>query len=965
MFWVSGRSTECAGALSFNEDVLPILTAKCFLCHGPDPSSREADLRLDQESGIKSAAEELIVRITSSDPDDRMPPPESGRVLTAVEIDTLSQWVSSGAVWEQHWSLVPLTRPSVPVVERSASNWTRNPIDRFIAAKQAEIHLSHSEDADALTLIRRLTYDLTGLPPTPEEVAAFAVSAEEDLDAAMRAAAERLLAIPQYGERWARHWLDVVKYADTCGYDKDKLRPNAWPYRDYVIRSFNEDKPYARFVEEQLAGDVLHPGTADGILGLGFVAAGPWDFIGHVEVAESKIDGQIARHTDRDEMVSNTMNTFVSATVQCARCHDHKFDPFTREQYYGLQAVFAAVDRAERPYDLPPEVTSRRRALQKRLELLKEDRRALEAEIKEAGGAGLAEIQERIESLAKEVGPVTQSSAYGYHSAIARSADEVKWMQVDLGDVRTLKEIVLRPCHDDFAGIGGGFGFPVRFRVEASMEPAFAPSITIVDHTGSDFPNPDISPVVLPVTGGARFIRVTATRLAERENDFILALAEIEATGPDGRNVALGAKVTALDSIEAPARWSRSNLTDGEYPEPEDADSYVLIRDAERQRDEVLSEVMTPERRRRREEIASALENAEKALEELPTGKMVHAAATHFKSEGNFKPTEGVPREIRVLHRGDVQSPGVEAHPGALSVFDGEPARFRLPGEHSESDRRAALAEWITRDDNPLTWRSIVNRVWLWHFGQGLVRTPNDFGRMGQPPSHPELLDWLACEFRDSGGSMKHLHRLITSSATYRQAASDHRIHARIDSDNRYLWRMNRRRLEAEELRDSMLSVSGTLDKTMGGPGFMLFALEKTDHSPHYEYHKFDPADPASHRRSIYRFIVRSQPDPFMTTLDCADSNQSTPVREETLTSLQALGLLNNPFTLHMATKFAERLDREADDLEARVALGHELVTGRRPTVMESALLVEYARTHGLPNLCRVLFNLSEFVYLD
>jgi hypothetical protein len=275
------------------------------------------------------------------------------------------------------------------------------------------------------------------------------------------------------------------------------------------------------------------------------------------------------------------------------------------------------------------------------------------------------------------------------------------------------------------------------------------------------------------------------------------------------------------------------------------------------------------------------------------------------------------------------------------------------------------LAEWITRKDNPLTWRSIANRIWLWHFGQGIVETPNDFGRMGLPPSHPELLDWLAIEFRDSGGRFKHLHKMIVTSSTYCQSSAVSEKFAQIDSNNRYHWRMNRRRLEAEALRDAILAVSGALNNQIGGPGFYLFKLEKTAHSPHYEYHKFDPADPKSHRRSIYRFIARSQPDPFMTTLDCADSSQSTPKRDETLTALQALSLLNNKFTLHMANRFASRIEKESKTLRGRIRRAHQLTTGRPPRPEEMVALEGYAQKHGLPNLCRVLFNLSETTYLD
>jgi len=344
---------------------------------------------------------------------------------------------------------------------------------------------------------------------------------------------------------------------------------------------------------------------------------------------------------------------------------------------------------------------------------------------------------------------------------------------------------------------------------------------------------------------------------------------------------------------------------------------------------------------------------------------MVYAAATNFEPQGNFKPTSGIPRAVRLLHRGNETQPRDLVSPGTIPLTASDASQFDLPPDHPESDRRAALARWITRPEHPLTWRSIVNRIWQYHFGRAIVDSPNDFGRMGQQPSHPELLDWLAAEFLKSDQSMKSLHRLIVTSSVYRQESAQNAASEAIDADNQFLWRMNRRRLEAEEIRDAILAVSGKLNGEMGGPGFYLFELEKTEHSPHYEYYKFDPEDVRSHRRSIYRFIVRSQPDPFMTTLDCADSSQSTPRRHETLTALQALSLLNNRFNLAMARHFAERLQAEGLSTDARVARAFLLVTGRASTDEERRSMTAYADQYGLPALCRLLFNLSEFVFVD
>ena len=292
-------------------------------------------------------------------------------------------------------------------------------------------------------------------------------------------------------------------------------------------------------------------------------------------------------------------------------------------------------------------------------------------------------------------------------------------------------------------------------------------------------------------------------------------------------------------------------------------------------------------------------------------------------------------------------------------------SRFDVPKDHPEGERRAALAHWLTDTRNPLTWRSIVNRLWRYHFGRGIVDSPNDFGRMGQLPTHPELLDWLAVEFRDNGQSMKQLHRLIVTSATYRQASSTNEANAKLDAENAYLWRMNRRRLEAEAVRDSVLFVSGKLDRRPFGPGFQDFVIEKPEHSPHYQYHLHDPDDPRSHRRSVYRFLVRSQQQPFMTTLDCADPSMQVDKRNETLSALQALALLNNGFMLTMSKHFAARVETLAGDVPGQVTAAFHLALGRTPTEDEQAALTAYAHRYGMANACRMILNLNEFVFVD
>ncbi len=963
----------------FRDRIAPILERRCVTCHNDRQQEGGFSLQTAESAMANGyiepgdpASSHLLDLIAPADGKAEMP--RDADPLSAVEVQLIRSWIRDGAEWPtglrlevarvsdfDWWSYKPLERPPVPPLNDA---WANSSIDSFVLAKLNQKGLTHSRPADRQTLIRRLTYDLIGLPPTPEEVAAFVADTDPQ---AYENLVERLLQSERHGEHWARHWLDVAKYADTCGYDKDKLRPDAWHYRDYVIRSFNSDKPYSRFVQEQIAGDVLFPDQADGIIGLGFIAAGPWDFIGHVEVSEAKIDGKVARNLDRDDMVSGAFNTFCSLTVQCARCHNHKFDPITQENYYGLQSVFAAVDRANRRFDADPETARRRRELTGQLNALITARQAIEDEITAAGGMQLADARATVVELEKGLTP-SRPPEHGYHSQVAATPAVEKWVEIELPTETLIERIVLHPCSDDFNGIGDGFGFPVRFKVETVDRTGTRTLIR--DETAQDFTNPGIGEFafVVPEQKVLR-VRVTATRLAPRANDYIFALAELRIFA-DGKNVAAGAVVKGADSIEAPIRWSQQNLVDGKWPRAGEPDAIEQLAAAKAQRDSIYlglaSQPSNHSNALRQDKIQSysdQITNIESELNAFPPQASVYAAATHFPSEGNFQPTGGKPRDVFVLSRGEVTMPGSLAVPGVLPISGDLPWQF--PPELDEGGRRAKLAEWLVDHEHPLVWRSIVNRVWQYHFGEGIVATPNDFGRMGALPTHPELLDWLAVEFRDGGQSLKELHRMIVTSNTYQQSSADNAANSTIDAGNQFLWRANRRRLSAEELRDSILSVSGAMNLEMGGPGYYLFALEKTEHSPHFEYHKFDPTEKASHRRSIYRFIARSQPNPYMTTLDCADSSQSTPRRNETLTSLQALALLNNRFNLVMAEAFAARLQREHKDLESQIRQAMALVTQRPANETEVDELVAYARKHGLANLCRLLFNLSEFLFID
>lgn len=975
IYMISSLGAEPA-KVDFNRDIQPIFKSHCHKCHGE--ASSKNGLRLDRkvdalkggDSGRviipgKADASILYRNVSTTDNSNAMPP--KGPRLSSQQLDLIKNWINQGAQWPDDgseksnalswWSLQPMKVASPPLADPS---WIKNPIDSFIWDKLQQRKLRPSKEASRIALLRRVYFDVMGLPPEPSEIENFLNDKSPD---AYEKLVDRLLASPHYGERWARHWLDAVHFGETHGYDKDKLRPNAWPYRDYVIRSFNADKPYGRFVSEQLAGDMLFPDNPEGIEALGFIASGPWDFIGHAEVPESKIDGKVARHLDRDDMVSNTANTFLSMTVQCAQCHNHKFDPITQADYYGMQAVFAALDRADKPYHADPTVASLLESLKQKIKVQESSIREFEAKM--PGSKEAAEIDSRLSQLQKA--SVGKNPAFGYHSGISPRQVATKWVQVELPQSQPIDRIVLHACHDEYNNIGAGFGFPVRYQVQISDEPTFKrPEILNSSSDDIDQANPGLIPV--GVNAGmkkSRYVRVVATKLAPRQGDYIFALAELEVLGANGKNLALNAPVTSFDSIEAPSRWTKKNLTDGIWFEGVET-SKKEIASLQEKKNKLLNELVPEADKLALQNMKVQLSGLKAQLAKLPQPKMVFAGTVHTGS-GAFSgtgATGGKPRVIHLLQRGNIEKPLDVAQPGAITSLPHSPGNFSLPENAPEGLRRVALADWITHDANPLVWRSIVNRVWRWHFGRGIVDTPNDFGRMGKEPSHPELLDWLASDFRDNGHSLKRLHRLILTSATYQQSSANDPEMASKDSDNVYYWRMNRRKLEAEAIRDSVLKVSGKLDETMFGPSFQDFVIQKPEHSPHYQYHLHNPEDPKAFRRAVYRFLVRSQQQPFMTTLDCADPSLLVDKRNESLSALQALVLLNNGFMLVQSKAFAERLERDIPK-DQRVEQAFFTALGRRPTASELETLTALAKQHSLADLARVLFNLNEFSFVD
>ncbi|HEV8715364.1 MAG TPA: DUF1553 domain-containing protein [Candidatus Binatia bacterium] len=992
--------------VDFVKEIRPLLASKCYPCHGPNQQKNQ--LRWDVKAiaargGISGpafkpgkSAESLVIRLVGGlQPGLVMP--LQGERLTSIEIGLLRAWIDQGARWPEgldpkdysaqpvHWAYRPLARPVAPKVK--GSSWVRSPIDSFILARLQEKKLAPSAPADKRALLRRVTYDSTGLPPAPEEIQAFLADSAPD---AYIKVVDRLLASPRYGERWARHWLDVVHYADSHGHDQDRPRDNAWPYRDYVIRAFNEDKPYARFVEEQLAGDVLFPDQPEATVATGFIGTGPFDESSMISIVDDTMDKKRAQSLDRDDMVMTAMSTFVSSTVHCARCHNHKFDPIPQKEYYRLQAVFAGVDRADRPYDLDPTTHVLRQSLLRERAALEEKRIKLDEIAARLDTPELRQLDERLHKLQQDLGrekqaPQSPSNSLGYQSQVSSPYVKSKWVQVDFGKSLPLDQVYLVPVqHAEVSG----FGFPTRFRVDLSNDPLFGSCHTLADHSTTALPNPGAAPFAIQNAGhSGRYLRVTAFDSADKESSYwFFALAEVLAFSGE-KNVAAGSKVTSLDSVENRPQWGRANLVDGYSstlklmsvdgdPVPSADIMNALqassrrwelelsLKHAEAERRDLAASLIEPALR---SELDKKLAEINRRLADLPPSQMVYAGASDFATTGNFHPSKGVARPVHILKRGEITAPGEPVSPGALSMIPGLEAGFHLEDPDREGSRRAALARWITSSRNALTWRSIVNRVWHYHFGRGLVNTPNDFGRMGGVPSHPELLDWLAAWFLDNGGSFKKLHRLILTSSVYLQSSQGNPAYANLDAENQFLWRMNRRQLDAEAVRDSVLQVTGKLDLTMGGPPVKQFFYEDPNPgvTPIIDYGRFDVDSPDSFRRSIYRYVFRTVTDPFMDSLDCPDASQLAPVRNTSVTALQALTLWNDRLIVRQAEHFAERLGKIGPDLGAQIEAACELAWGRPPSRTEAKALLGYASRHGMANTCRVLFNGNEFIFVN
>lgn len=738
-----------------------ILTRHCLECHnafdkkgGLDLSRRELALTGGETGSAFVPGDPqnslLFQRLTAGEM-----PPEGHTQPTAEDRHAIEIWLQAGARWESDpldpfkysserragydwWSLQPVRNVTPPPV--SDSSWPRNPIDHFVLSKLDEAGLAPSREADRRTLIRRLSFDLLGLPPTIEEVDSFETDTKPD---AYERLVDRLLDSPHYGERWARHWLDVVRFGESQGFERNKLRPNAWKYRDFVVEAFNSDLPYDDFVRWQIAGEVFQPDDPLAIAASGFLVMGPYDLTAYTDgTADMRA---FAREEELEGLVATVCQTFLGLTVNCSRCHDHKFDPVSQREYYRISAAL--------------------------------------------GGT--------------------------YH-----------------GDERDILPATARPA----------------------------------------------------VTARQESLRQRIAALSELEAEFEFPLAE-------SKRAAFAADRARLESL--------ARLLDG--------------------------------------------------------------GAMHLSVPQQ-------PGAWRVLSRGDFRQPRETVVPGGIASIAGVSPDWGLADDTPEAQRRKTLADWLASSDNPLTPRVIVNRLWGYHFGEGLVKTTSDLGFQGGRPSHPELLEWLAGELaRPSDGSpwlLKRIQRLIVTSAAYRQSASGGGRGMQIDAGNRLLWRQVPRRLEAESFRDSVLAVSGQLDRQVGGPGFRDFSVSSAGNNETYTVQ--EAVGPGFNRRSLYRMAVRTGTSPLLDILDCPDPSVATPRRSVTSTPLQALALLNGPFSEYYAARFAERIAAETtSDPSSQARRAYALAFARLPNDDEESFAGRFIAKHGLTQFCIVLFNANEFLFVE
>jgi hypothetical protein len=943
----SGRADE---PVDFRRDVAPILERHCIRCH--QGAGAKGKLSLATASDLLAAehvvpgqpeASDLIELVTASTPDQRPAMPQKGDPLAPEQVAVLRRWIAEGAVWpdglvlsdktradNSWWSFRPLAAVPVPAQavtgDGLSGTWAMNPIDWFVLAKLREKGLRPSPQADRRTLIRRVTYDLTGLPPTLEEVAAFLA---DPSPAAYETVVDRLLASPGYGEHWGRHWLDVVRFGESVGFERNIIIDNAWPFRDHVIRSFNDDKPFDRLVLDHLAGDIIGRGDPAIEAGTGFLVCGAYD---NVKSADPVLTAQ-NRANEIDDMIRATSEAFLGLTVGCARCHDHKLDPILQQDYYSLQAIFSGVVHGSRVVA----TAAARRAYESRVKALRAERARLESE------------RTRLERL---ILARAEDHAQDYESRWIRPpADPAETVETFPPTMARLVRLVVEGRKDN-PELTTAFGideFEVWTADAAPRNVALAANggrAAGASRAGNDFDDAYSAKLVIDgqftavwIAGGSE-LTITLARPQRIDRVVFSNNRGFDTNTKFFRIPFVGDyRITVSDNG---AIWTEVASAHDRQP----------LSPAWR-RKRLLALEATPEERTRLATLAAELSRAGEQL----------AAVPQLPSwwVGVFREAPG-PFVISLA--GDPQRKGPPVAVASLSALSAVTPGFHLTDDTPEPERRLALARWLVDPRNPLTPRVLANRLWHYHFGIGIVDTPSDFGAMGSLPTHPELLDWLARQVRVHGWRLKPLHRLIVTSAAYRQASTLRPDAARVDASSRYLWRFPPRRLAAEGVRDTTLTLAGKLDRRMGGPGYRLYRYLEDNVAT---YVPLDEHGPETYRRAVYHQNARASRADVLTDFDCPDFAFAAPRRAATTSPLQALTLMNHRFSLDMAGALAERLRREAGtgDPEGQVRRAFLLAYARLPDGHEVRMAAELVRKHGLQSFCRALLNSNELITLD
>jgi len=841
--------------VSFVKDIQPIFVKSCWNCHSSSVqlsklnlATREAALKGGEHGSDLvpgSADKSRIYRLAAGLDKPSMP---IGGALAPDEIENIRLWINQGAVWEgaaapivskktdplqdapirpeerNYWAFRIPVRPPIPAVRGPAAN----PIDAFILSALEKNGLKRAPEADRVTLLRRAYFDLIGLPPTVSETADFL---NDQSPNAWEKLIDRLLASPQYGERWGRHWLDVARYADSNGFEHDFDRPNAWRYRDYVIRAFNADKPYSTMLREQIAGDELPHVTQDSLIATGFLRS-------YAKVGFREKDNPEFRYEYLDDMIATIGRGVLGLTVQCARCHDHKFDPIRQADYYRLQASLFGYVEVDHP------LTSKA--------------------VADAYQAKVKEIDEKIADL--------------------RLA--LKTLETPYRNQLLPSKYRLLPRH-----LQDAVNTPEEKRTPGQVLLANQASKMV------GFSDDEIAGVMSPAD--------------KAEKQRIRAdIAQLEKQRPAPIPVAMG-------------------VTDGDYRFTPDGPG----------------DEPAPGKGKKREAIE---------------GSYIHAGPGRYQVPPSHFPI-----------RGDVNSFGPETKPGFVKVITyGNPPTELPPATEHTSGRRLALAEWLVSRENPMTARVAVNRIWYHHFGEGIVSTLDNFGRMGEMPTNPELLDWLAVEFMDRGWSMKQMHRLIMTSDTYKMASrvTDTGIlNASVAKDPRdnLLWRYRVQRLDAESIRDSILATSGGLNRQMGGPPVFPMLPPGVLKAVSSGIWRQTTDGPAVWRRSVYVYRKRGLPLPMFDVFDLPNQSISCGVRNVTTVPTQALTLMNDDFVLNQAQLFARRLEETAgDDRAKQIDLAYRIALARTPEQDEKQLALDFLKEHTLADFTNVVLNLNEFLYV-